>query len=108
TALAALLTGPFVVVIVAAVTYNRLVELPGFSAAMAGIATTAVGMIFRLGMASAKASVRHVPSVLVLIATFVAICLLQLPLIPLLAVLAPLSIAAPWPPPPARTPPPPP
>ena len=97
TALAALLTGPFVVVIVAAITYNRLVELPGFAAAMAGIATTAVGMIFRLGMASAKASVRHVPSVLVLVATFVAIGLLQWPLVPVLAVLAPLSIAAAWP-----------
>src|SRR5215468_8815904 len=37
TALTALLTGPFVVVIAAAVTYNWLVELPGFIAAMAGI-----------------------------------------------------------------------
>jgi len=97
TALAALLTGPFVIVIVAAVSYNRLVELPGFAAAMAGIATTAVGMIFRLGMTSAKASVRHVPSLVVLAATFVAIGLLQWPLVPVLAVLAPLSVAASWP-----------
>jgi chromate transporter len=97
TALAALLTGPFFIVIAAAITYNRLIELPGFSAVMAGIATTAVGMIFRLGMTSAKASLRHLPSVLVLVATFIAIGLLQWPLVPVLLVLAPLSIAASWP-----------
>jgi chromate transporter len=96
-ALAALLTGPFVIVIVAAVGYNRVVELPGFAAAMTGIATAAVGMIFRLGMTSAKGSLRHVPSVLVLVATFVAIGVMQWPLVPVLAVLAPLSIAAAWP-----------
>jgi chromate transporter len=97
TALAGLLSGPFVIVIIAAVSYNRLVELPGFAAAMAGIATAAVGMIFRMGMTSGKASLRHVPSVLVLIATFVAIGIMQWPLVPVLAVLAPLSIAAAWP-----------
>ncbi len=96
TALAALLTGPFFVVIAAAVTYNRLVELPGFAAAMAGIATAAVGMIFRMGMTSAHGSLRHLPSVIVLIATFVAIGIMQWPLVPVLAVLAPLSIAACW------------
>jgi len=96
-ALAALLTGPFFIVIAAAVAYNRLVELPGFAAAMTGIATVAVGMIFRLGMASAKDSVRHLPSMLVLAATFMAVGLLQWPLLPVLLVLVPLSIAAAWP-----------
>src|SRR5262245_46485185 len=97
TALTALLTGPFVIVIIAAVSYNRLVELPGFAAAMAGIATVAVGMIFRMGLSSAKDSLRQVPSAVVLIATFVAIGIMQWPLLPVLAVLAPLSIAAAWP-----------
>jgi chromate transporter len=95
-ALAALLTGPFVIVIAAAVSYNQLTDLPGFSAAMAGIATVAVGMIFQMGMNSAKRSRHHSPSVLVLMATFVAIGLLQWPLLPVLLVLAPLSIAAAW------------
>src|SRR5438046_6929623 len=48
-ALSALLTGPFFIVIAVTLTYNLLLEIPGFSAAMAGIATTAVGMIFRIG-----------------------------------------------------------
>jgi len=96
TALTGLLTGPFFVVIAAALTYNRLAELPGFTAAMAGIATTAVGMIFRLGMTSAQASLRHLSSVIVLNATFVAIGIMQWPLLPVLAVLVPLSIAVSW------------
>lgn len=95
-ALAALLSGPFVVVIAAAIAYHRLIEIPGFAAGMAGIATAAVGMIFRLGMTSAKASWRHVPSVIVLLATFVAVGVLQWPLIPVVLVMAPLSIAVCW------------
>jgi len=95
-ALAGLLSGPFFIVIAAAIAYNRLVELPGFTAAMSGIATVAVGMIFRLGMASAKDSMRHLPSLLVLAASFVAIGIMQWPLLPVLLVLAPLSIAAAW------------
>jgi chromate transporter len=95
-ALSALLTGPFFIVIAAALTYNRLLEIPGFTAAMAGIATAAVGMIFRMGLTSAKGSLRHVPSVLILIATFTAVGILRWPLVPVMLVLAPLSIAASW------------
>ena len=96
-ALGALLTGPFFIVIAAALSYNRLIEIPGLASAMAGIATAAVGMIFRMGTTSAQASLRHVPSLLVLIATFVAVGILQWPLVPVMLVLAPVSIAASWP-----------
>lgn len=95
-ALLALLTGPFVIVIAAAITYHRLIEIPGFAAGMAGIATAAVGMIFRLGIVSAKTSWRYVPSAIVLVATFLAVGVLQWPLIPVVLVLAPISIAICW------------
>jgi chromate transporter len=95
-ALTALLSGPFVVVIVAAVAYHRLIEIPGFAAGMAGIATAAVGMIFRLGLTVAQASLKHVPSMVVLVATFAAVGVLQWPLIPVVLVLAPISIAICW------------
>jgi chromate transporter len=95
-ALAALLSGPFFIVIAAALAYNRLLEIPGFVAAMAGIATAAVGMIFRMGLTSAQASLRHVPSVLVMVATLVAVGVLQWPFLPVIAVLAPISIFAAW------------
>jgi chromate transporter len=95
-ALSAVLTAPFFIVIAAAVVYHRLLDLPGFSAAMAGVATVAVGMIFRMGLTSAKASLRHWPSVVVLVGTFVAVGLLRWPLIWVVLALAPISIAASW------------
>jgi chromate transporter len=96
-ALGGLLSGPFFIVIAASVAYSHLLEIPGFVAAMAGIATAAVGMIFRMGLTSAQASLRHWPSVLVMIATLVAVGLLQWPVLPVIAVLAPISIFAAWP-----------
>jgi chromate transporter len=95
-ALAGLLTGPFVIVLGAAAAYHQLVALPGFAAIMGGVAAAAVGMMFRLGMTSARGAQRHIPSALVLIATFVAIGILQWPLLPVLLVLVPASIAASW------------
>jgi chromate transporter len=95
-ALGALLTAPFFIVIAAAAAYHRLVALPGFQAAMAGIATVAVGMIFRMGITSARDSYRHLPSLLVLLATFLAVAVMRWPLLPVVLVLAPLSIAASW------------
>jgi chromate transporter len=96
-ALLGLLTGPFVIVLAAAAVYHQLVALPGFPAIMAGVAAAAVGMMFRLGLTSARGAYRSIPSLVVLAATFVAIGIMQWPLVPVLVVLAPLSIAAAWP-----------
>jgi chromate transporter len=96
-ALLGLLTGPFVIVIAAAAVYHHLVAMPGFAAVMGGVAAAAVGMMFRLGLTSAGRVHRHIPSLIVLVATFVAIGIMQWPLLPVLLVLAPLSIAASWP-----------
>jgi chromate transporter len=96
-ALLGLLTGPFVIVLAAAAVYHQLVALPGFPAIMAGVAAAAVGMMFRLGLTSARGAHRNIPSLLALAATFVAIGIMQWPLLPVLLVLAPLSIAASWP-----------
>lgn len=96
-ALAGLLTGPFVIVLLAAAVYGYLVDLPGFPAIMGGVAAAAVGMMIRLGMTSSRGMHRRPAAVLILIATFVAIGLLRWPLVPVLAVLAPLSVALAWP-----------
>ena len=96
-ALTAVLTAPFVIVILAGIAYDRLIEIPGFSAGMAGIASAAAGMIFRTGLASGKSWWRHLPSAAALIATFVAVAVMQWPVVIVVLVLAPLSIAAAWP-----------
>ena len=65
---------------------------------MGGIAAAAVGMQLRLGVIVERAARhRHIPSVLVLAATFLAVGIMHWPLVPVLAVLAPISIAVAWP-----------
>jgi chromate transporter len=97
TALLALLTGPFVVVLAAAAVYDRLAQLPGFTPAMAGIAAAAVGMMIRLGLTSLQGTRGRIAPAIALLATFTAVGLLQLSLLWVLLVIAPLSIAASWP-----------
>lgn len=96
-ALAGLLTGPFVVVLLAALVYRQLIAIPGFAAAMAGIAAVAVGMLLRLGIVFARRVPRSAVPALIVAATIVAIGILQWPLLAVVAVLAPVSIAAAWP-----------
>jgi chromate transporter len=102
-ALLGMLTGPFAVVILAAVVYHRLVGLPGFAAATAGIAAVAVGMLLRLGFTLAGRVPRRVAAYAVMLATFAAVGVLNWPLVPVVAVLAPISIVAAWPRSPARS-----
>jgi len=96
-ALAGLLSGPFVIVIAVGTVYRELLAIPGVAAAMAGFAAGAVGMLLCLGIVFARRVERRIVPGLVMAATFVAVGLLQWPLVAVVAVLAPLSIAAAWP-----------
>jgi chromate transporter len=96
-ALVAVLTGPILVVIAVASAYPWLTQIPGFFPAMAGLAASAVGMLFRMAMSSARGSGRNAGALLALAATFVAVGVLRWPLVPVVLVIAPLSVAAAWP-----------
>ena len=96
-ALTGLLSGPFVAVIAVGIVYRNLLGIPGFQAAIAGVAAVAVGMLLRLGIVLARRVKRRVASALAMLATFVAVGLFNWPLVPVVLVLAPLSIAASWP-----------
>ena len=97
-----LLTGPFIVVIAAAITYQQLLAMPGFQAAMAGIAAAAIGMLARMALTAATGAVRGgrmkglVP-LLIMGITFTAVGILRWPLVPVVLVMAPISIAIAWP-----------
>lgn len=93
TALFAMLTGPFCAVLLAAVTYETLLKLHGFQASMVGVAAAAIGMLLRTGIVSAQMSTRGVIPFLVMAATFVAVGIFRLPLIPVVGVMAPISVA---------------
>jgi chromate transporter len=95
-ALVAVLAGPVLAVIAVASTYAWLTQIPGFSVAMSGLAATAIGMLFRMAITSARGS-RHISALLTMAATFVAVGVLRWPLVPVVLVIAPLSVAASWP-----------
>ncbi len=91
-ALTALVTGPFFVVILVAFAYHYLLEVPGFQAAVAGIAAAAIGMLVRLGLIAARRAAISVVPALIMVVVFVAVGLLRWPLVPVVAVMAPASI----------------
>jgi chromate transporter len=64
---------------------------------MAGVAAVAVGMLLRLGIVFARRVKRRLVPAAVMAATFVAVGILQWPLVAVVLALAPLSIAASWP-----------
>jgi chromate transporter len=96
TALIAVLCGPFFLVIALASVYQDAIRIPGFHSAMDGIAAAAVGIVLRLGWAGARHSCRKFPQAMVAVAVFIAIGLMQWPLVPVVLVVAPVSIAIAW------------
>lgn len=96
-ALAGLLTGPFIVVLAAAVTYDQLKEIPGFQIAMQGVAAAAIGLIVRMVIAGARNAARGIVPVLVILGTFVGVAIFKLPLLLVAAIAAPISVYAAWP-----------
>jgi chromate transporter len=93
-ALAGFLTGPFFIAVVTAVTYQRLLKIPYFDAAMTGIAAVALGMVLRVSLMSARRYVRELAPTLIMIAAFLSVGVFHWPLIPTIVVLAPISIYA--------------
>jgi chromate transporter len=71
--------------------------VPGFQAAVAGIAAAGIGMLVRLAYIAARKGVTGVAPALIMAAIFIAIGLLRWPLVPVVLVMAPISIAVAWP-----------
>jgi chromate transporter len=97
TTLAGMLTAPFAFVLAAAVTYDTLLSVPAVAIALVGVAAAATGMLLRMGITSAQAGLRSISSAVAMTTTFVLVGVLQWPVLPVLAVIVPLSVAAAWP-----------
>ena len=96
-ALAAMLTGPFCMVMLAAVSYTYVLGVPAIQAAAAGVATAAIGLLLRTGVSAVQATGRKPAALAVMVATFVAIGLLHFSLIIVVAIVTPISILLAWP-----------
>ncbi len=97
TALTGMLTAPFILMLIAAVTYKYLLSQPWLHAFMAGIAAAAIGMLLATGIASVRLATFSIASALVMTATFIAIGILHLPLLWVVAIITPISVAISWP-----------
>jgi chromate transporter len=85
---------PLVVVTGLAVVYDRFATIPEVNAALIGAAAGAAGLVMGTALKMAR-KIRPTPlPLLVAAVAFVAIGLLEWPLVPVVAVLVPLSIAA--------------
>ena len=84
---------PFVIVLVLAALYARFADLAPVRGATNGVSAAATGLIIATGLQMAR-PLKGIPWHIVMCAlTFIAIALLRLPLLWMLAVLAPISIA---------------
>lgn len=97
-ALAGLLGPPFLIVIGLSILYAQYGDLETLRRILAGISAAAVGMIIAVIAKMAEPVLRRpfAPAPFVMVATFAAIGIWRLPLVWVLAVLIPLSIAMAW------------
>ncbi|WP_424138990.1 chromate transporter [Roseomonas chloroacetimidivorans] len=95
-ALMGLIAGPTAVVIGLGVLYDRFRDTPTLQHIFAGLAAAAAGLLVATAL-KMLAPLRRKPMALAIVALcFLAIAVLRLPLLPSMAVLAPLSILAVW------------
>lgn len=94
--LSALLTAPFFLIIGLAAIYAQIDSIPWAHNFMAGVATAAVGLVLSVTLRSVRNDVRGIGPKAVLLGVFIAIGVLRWPLVPVIACVAPLSVALAW------------
>ena len=88
----AMIVPPGLVLLALASAFAGLSEYASVRTALAGVAAAAVGLTGAMGLRAARRSATGVVPVLVLLGTFGAVGVLHWPLVPVVAVVAPLSI----------------
>jgi chromate transporter len=95
-AVGSLLLGPFFIVIGLVLVYQQIAGLTWLQAVMDGVAAAALGLLLFVGLKATQRFVRRPEAMFILIATIVAVGILQWPLIPVALVLGPISVALAW------------
>jgi chromate transporter len=95
-ALLGLIAGPTAVVVALGVVYDRFQDDPYLQHAFAGLAAAAAGLLVATALKMLAPLWRRPLPMAVVALVFLAIAVLRLPLLPSMAVLAPLSILATW------------
>lgn len=95
-ALAGMVAVPFIIVLCMWIAYFQFQFLAGVQSALRGMAAVAVGMTVGVGLKLSRRHTFTLPSAAVAAAAFVAIGVFRWPLIPVLAVLIPVSVGLSW------------
>lgn len=95
----ALMSGPTVLCVFVALLYHYVQDYPVLHACVDGVAAAAVGLNIRLGIVGTQRlqRMRRIAPMVAMVATFVAVGVMEWPLVPVVLVIAPLSVAAVWP-----------
>ena len=95
-ALAGLLVAPFAVVVALGALYTAYGHVPAVASAFRGVAAVAAGLVVAMALKMMRAGVTRLGAGVVAGLAFGGIALARLPLVLVLAVLAPLSVLAVW------------
>jgi chromate transporter len=85
-----------VVAIVLAAVFSTVGSSHQVHVALAGVAAAAVGLSLQTGLRAARHAAKSIVRALILLVTFLAIFIWRLPLLWVVGIMAPLSIALTW------------
>lgn len=88
-----LLAPSFTFILLLGVLYNRLTDAPSFHAVLAGLAVVGLAVTISVGVKVARRLRRDLATALIATAVFVAVGLLHWPMVPVVVVMGPLSVA---------------
>ncbi|MBE1203678.1 chromate transporter [Aminobacter carboxidus] len=90
------LVGPFFAVIALSALFDSLPDVTMLEAASNGVAYAALGLLLVICLKGVQRATKFPPGLVVIAAVAIAVGLLKLPLIPLVLVIAPVSVALAW------------
>jgi chromate transporter len=93
---AAFLLGPFVIILIVGAIYGRLGDHKPVHAALDGVAAAVVGLTFSTGIGAIARGAADRMSVAISAVTVLCVGILGWPMLPVMLVLAPLSICIAW------------
>jgi chromate transporter len=90
------LVGPFFAVIALSTLFDSLPDVTMLEAASNGVAYAALGLLLVICLKGVQRTTKFPPGLVVIAAVAIAVGLLKLPLIPVVLVIAPVSVALAW------------
>jgi chromate transporter len=88
-----LLAPSFTFILLLGALYNRFADAPSFHAVLAGLAVVGIAVTYSVGVKVAQRLRRDVTTAVIAIAVFVAVGVLHWPMVPIVVVMGPLSVA---------------